>query len=574
MSNQNAVSDQIALRAPEVVCSADDLGGARSTRHSFTRQLIRELSSGRWSFTRTLFDLDELGRGTASYEIHVDDYVMTLVLFSQVIGEESRTDRVIAETWDVTGALLEGQLTEHMIDDLRPQVTVQEEGRAAPGTLIWGRANRSVRFFNQVVADLAEGRQPHPDAFGLSPYLLRSTAFYSNGKFGMRDFESFADGHVFSVPYRAHMLAALLFRDFSYELAEHCARAINPAAAKLEGDWARYFGLGNATGLGLVPYVINHPEILDAWLWSREYPLAVAMAREDVPNSDEAGLVAHLLDHFAVYLAQQGDEVPEPYSAGTELAAALTPIRQFAREYIATGTIDGELTTTPWRSLHEVATESGPEVRGIVATVISELTESLDGEVEAALLCEESRRVDPSWTIRKLEAAINEHYRWIDGFDFTSTSQVDRFWFTSADSEEPRRGDTAGDHGVAVQHAVNIAEEVWQLRELLRSLPGDQSIAEFLIAYPHARAAVGRVQTVGPLPYGELHLNLRSSAFIPLDPQRAQLAIYGMENYNPQSTDWLRVTLLSGAPRVSDINSGLTDDRWMFPLRPGSEVTL
>ncbi len=75
-----------------------------------------------------------------------------------------------------------------------------------PSTVIWGRANRSVRFFDQVVNDLAAGRRPNADILGLSPYLLRSTAFYSNGKFGMRDFEGFAAEHVLAVPCRAHMI--------------------------------------------------------------------------------------------------------------------------------------------------------------------------------------------------------------------------------------------------------------------------------------------------------------------------------------------------------------------------------
>ena len=561
----------IALRSAAEVCSPADLGGARSTRHSFTRQLIRELSGGDWAFSRTVFDLDELGRGTAAYEVTAPgDTVMTLVLFSQIIGEASRTDRVIAEAWDVTGALVGGSLTTADIDGLRPQVTVQEEGRAIPGTIIWGRANRSVRFFTRVVEDLAAGRQPHPDDFGLSPYLLRSTAFYSNGKFGMRDFESYPEGHVFAVPYRAHMLAAWLFREFSYELAEHCARAINPDAPRLTGDWASYFGLGNATGLGLVPYVVNHPEILDAWLWSREYPLAVAVAREDLPESREAALVASTLDHLGEYLTEQGDEIPAPYSSGTEIAAALAPIRALAHEYVKEGTMGGEPTRAPWRTLHEAATAIGPEVRGVVASAIVELTDDLDNEVVAALVCEEDRSADPGWTVGRLRTAIDTEYGWIDAFDFTDGVELDRFWFTSESSEEPRRGTTDTDPGVRVQHGVNIAEEIAALRAALDGIDSDQTVAEFLLAVPGARAAVARVQKVGPLRYGELRANLRSSAFLPLDAQRVQLAVYGMENYQPQSTDWLRVTLLSGAPRLADIMAGRANDAWMFPLRPRS----
>lgn len=568
---QNPDARRIALRPPQLVCSASDLGGARSTRHSFTRQLVRTMRAGGWQVRRTRFDLDDLGRGTAVYEVQAGDTLLSLVLFSQLIGEESRTDRVIAESWDVTGALMEGGLSDETIDELRPQVTVQEEGRALPDTVIWGRANRSVRFFEQVVSSLAEGRQPDPELFGLSPYLLRSTAFYSNGKFGMRDFESYADGHVFSVPYRGHMLAAWIFREFSYDLVEHCAKARNPEAVRLEGDWRRYLGLGNATGLGLVPYVVNHPEILNTWLWTREYPLAVAMARRDAPDSAEVARVAAALDRLGVYLAQQGDDVPAPFTSGTALAADLEPMRRLVREYAQSGTVGGERTSTPWRALHDAAQAAGPEVRGVVASAVTELTDDLDAEVEAALMCVEDRHPDPAMRLSELRDALDDHYSWIDEFDFAETVQLDRFWFTSENSEEPRRGETGADPGLHVQHGVNIAEDVWKLREALRAVPGDTTVGEFLIGHPRHRAAVARVQKVGPLRYGELRANLRSSAFLPLDPQRLQLAVYGMENYNPQSTDWLRVTLLSGAPRAEDLMQGVADDDWMFPLRPGSE---
>jgi len=73
---------------------------------------------------------------------------------------------------------------------------------------------------------------------------------------------------------------------------------------------------------------------------------------------------------------------------------------------------------------------------------------------------------------------------------------------------------------------------------------------------------------VGELAYAEVRANLLASDFVPLHVQRLQLAVYGMENFNPQSTDWLRVTLLSGAPRIDDLRNGTADDEWVFTPRP------
>ena len=43
--------------------------------------------------------------------------------------------------------------------------------------------------------------------------------------------------------------------------------------------------------------------------------------------------------------------------------------------------------------------------------------------------------------------------------------------------------------------------------------------------------------------------------------------MYGMDNFKPKSTDWLRVTLFQGAPRLADLDGCITDD-WVLPVRP------
>ena len=82
------------------------------------------------------------------------DEGLRFVAFSQVIGEDERDDRVIAERWDLAVALFEGEADLDRIADMRANVTRQEDGRACAGILVWGRANRSERFFDYAVERL------------------------------------------------------------------------------------------------------------------------------------------------------------------------------------------------------------------------------------------------------------------------------------------------------------------------------------------------------------------------------------------------------------------------------------
>ena len=75
------------------------------------------------------------------------------------------------------------------------------------------------------MACLADGRQPAFAKIAEVGYLMRTTAVYGNGKFGIGDFEAVRAGGVFSLPFQAEMLTVYLARLLSFDLVEHIARA-------------------------------------------------------------------------------------------------------------------------------------------------------------------------------------------------------------------------------------------------------------------------------------------------------------------------------------------------------------
>lgn len=562
---------QQRARNAEIVLSPETMGSARLTRHSFARSMLRHARDQRWQVTRELWDMDVEGRGEAVYRVDAAGIQLRFVVFSTMLEEIQRTDHVTAASWDVTAALIEGELSQERMSLLRRNVPGQETGHADTGSLVWTRANRSQRFFDYTVDRLAAGLQPDPAVFGDAAYVLRSTAFYSNGKFGLRDFGGFPVEHPLATPYRAQMLAAWLLRELSYDLVEHCARQRSAQATVLSGRWRRFLGVGNATGLGMVPYIVNHPRILDAWCALRELPLAYALGQPTDPRDWRVHRLMALLSRARGYFAERDTLVTAPYLSGPQIAGHLGSVQRLLVEYEASGTIAGETTSVAWRTLHDAAESIHAEACGVLDSLLVELYDELDDDVELLLRCDDTVQVEPGHSCQAVLELINTEYAWIDRFDFDDPEQTYYFWFVSADSEEPRRGRRGHDPGEQVEQPVDIARAVAKLRSDLRGADPTSSIAEFLLAKPWHRGAVGRVQSLAAIPWAEPRTNLLAHDFLPLHLQRFQLAVYGMDNFSPQSTDWLRVTLFSGAPRASDLDAGVADDDWLFTPKPEGE---
>ncbi|WP_035749163.1 hypothetical protein [Arthrobacter sp. 35W] len=556
------------LRSPEEVLSGADMNGAWATRHSFARTMLRRAAAHRWTVAKTRLDLDELGRGTAVYTVNAEGFELNFIAFCQVLEESDRTDRVIAKSWDITAALVDGELTPEREADLRRNVPFQEQGRTDPETIIMTRANRSARFFDYVSDCLSTGTQPDVDKIGPSPYLIRSTAFYGNGKFGLKELANIPAGHPLSVPYRSQMLAAWLLRELSMELVEHVAGAkalaAGTVAVPLDAAWAKYFGLGNATGLGMVPFLVNHPGYLDAWCRLREVPLMAGLAASYAPGHPDLVRIVDLFERADRHLAEKSDLKTVPFLSTDLIRPQLHQLRSELQAYMASSQESAPVLAR----LHAMAAALSPEVRGIFASIVVELQTDFDQEAEALLTVPGSPPFNPAMGCRELRELLQQNYGWARSYDFATPERSSYYWYSSADSEEPRRAQRARLAAGTVEHCTDIARRINALATDLAGLPAEASVAELLLAHPCHRFAVERIQQTRCYQYGELRDNLLDAEFLPLSTQRFQLATYGMNNFSPQSTDWVRVTLFSGAPRVADILNGTDDDDWLFPLAP------
>lgn len=558
----------VQLRPAATVMSSDDMLTARSTRHSFSRSMLRRAISRKWQVTREMFDIDAKGVGTVIYRIDAEGQTFRWIGFSTDIPDEDRTDRVIAKHWDITTCLVEGDVDAQRLEYLRSQVPLQEKGRADKGSLIWARANKSMRFFNYVADCLAAGNQPDRDYFGNSPYIVRSTAFYSNGRFNLVPFETFPADHPLQVPYRPHMLSGWMLREFSIDLVEHVAKAKNPQAAELTEDWRRYLGVGNATGLGLIPYALNHPLIMEAWARAREFSLASARARTvNFSNEDDQAdikLVSDLMDKAIAYFTERDVTPGEPFPTDASIVKCLTSAREFFDQQIQSGA-EGDVAL--WSNLYEYASSLDAECGSLIASLITEITDDIDDEIDNLLRVSEVFCLEPTMTVAETRDLIADTYSWVRDIDFDDPRNTEYIWYLSKTNEEPRRIKRSEINKPESELQIGIARRVYDLDQLLANTDPNETIAQFLLNNPDQRYWVARVQLMSKTVYGEPQHNALNGEFLPLSLQRFQLAMYGMSNYNPKSTDWLRVTLMTGMPSVRDV-SNESESNWLFVSPP------
>ena len=219
-----ASSDEIPhtpLRPASKVMRLARMGAFHPTRVSFVRTLVRRMARERWRIERERFDLDADGYGEIVYRVTTPTGVLRFVAFSSYLDPSERTDRVIATQWDTTFVLTAAEVDDTLLANYRANIPLQEAGRCHPFDLVLSRANKSVRLFRHVVECLASGRQPTFAKVAEVGYLMRTTAVYGNGKYGIGDFEAVRAGGVFSLPFQAEMLTVYLARALSFDLVEH-----------------------------------------------------------------------------------------------------------------------------------------------------------------------------------------------------------------------------------------------------------------------------------------------------------------------------------------------------------------
>ena len=538
------------------------LGRFYPTRLSFARTLVRRMAREGWRIEAASRDLDDDGYGTIAYHVHTPLGVLGFAAFSHRLDPADRTDRVIAERWDASFALTLDPPTPADLERLRENVPRQEAGRCGAGEIVLSRANRSVRLFDEVVSSLAEGRQPSLEHVGRVGYLMRTTAVYGNGKFGLADFDQVRRRGVLTLPFQAEMLAVYLIRHFSLELVDHLAcRRDAGRAVRLDRPRRCALGIGNATGLGMAPFLVNHPQLIGGWVRARETALArvLAVERADPPVVARfRTLLARARAHVAEWWPQVGDATLRKRLR--VVAQRLEELERLTAPERNGSCLTG---TRPWAALVAWAGDDA-ETGELLNSILVELYPERVDDLESTTGSDEHEEVWPQMPLGVLQKTLEERYGWALEVDFDRPESRALFWYHSQEKEEPRLGFRYEEPGAERELRLGVALQAAQLhRALAEAQDPTMPVGRFLLANPGFRQIVRRIQSLDGSPFAEIHDNLLDRGSEPADLLRGKLAMLGASRFDPKSLLWTRVTFFQGAPLADELERPDADD-WAF----------
>lgn len=541
----DVIPPQTDLRPPSQVMRLSRMGAMFPTRLSFLRSLMRRLAADKVSVTRPVWEMSEQGFGHAVYSLDLGGHTYSLVAVSTDLQPDQRTDRVIAEAWDSSYVLYDGVPDAAEIARICAAAPRQEAARFTERDLVLSRANKSVRLFAHVVEALRAGRQPDREMIRDVGYLMRTTAVYGNGKFGIADRNLIDQRPGLEGPFAAEMLTVWLIRHFTHDLVEHVGQGTLDPALK------RHLGIGNSTGLGMAPFLVNHPVLLNNWMTVRETALARVRAIEALTPDQQARLQA-LAERAAAHL-QEWNVPDAAHQARIDRLRADWDVVRAAFDFSVEYPLD--------HAMRGVARHSADVQELTAALIIEPFGDLVDGLTECmgdpfGPFC------TPLRDITALRDQIEAQFAWALTPDYDSPEGCGQFWYVSEAKQEPRLGLRFEEEGAALESPLDIGRRIKALYDATKTAQG--RISDFIAQHPEHGLAVSRVEMGAHYPYAEIQDNLIATSCLPIDMLRCKLSFFGASKFDPKSDRWTRITLCQGAPLADELAKGADD--WWLPV--------
>ena len=547
----------IKLRDPNLIMKLSRLGSFHQSRLSFLRSFLKEFKN--WEYKRDLFNLNEFGYGTAVYSFKKKKRVYSLICFANELNESERSDRVIATKWDAAFTLYDGVPSKNDIERLKNEVPKQEVGRLSYKELTLSRANKSVRVFNHVVESLSNGVQPDINLLTKVGYLYRTTAVYGSGKFGLADRFRIKDREEIYGPFRLEMMLVYLVRQFTFDQVNHVAKSKNSKkAVKLDLAICKGLGIGNSTGLGMAPFIVNHPTLLNNWILARESALKEIREIKNIDIKDS--------ELFKDCLKKSLKNVTSWTSDSEYQKKKITSLLNDLKKLIKY--LESEFDFSKEFAFNEIylwlEKNSCEECIEYTVSMMFEPYEKIINPLISKMSSEEEKYFDipTERTVAELKNILEKKYSQILKIDFSKHENNQNFWFISKNKEEPRLADRFEQIGSDLEQPLAIARDIKILYQKLSISKNSLTIAKFLINNSELRHVVRRAFIIEKFPYSEIQDNTIGKSIVPIDMLRLKLSFFGALKFDPRSDKWLRICMFQGAPLPEQLKD--YNDYWVY----------
>merc|ERR1711965_661974 len=342
-------------------------------------------------------------------------------------------------------------------------------------------------------------------------------------------------------------------------MGNHVAHHKNPkTAVKLDKQICKNLGIGNSTGLGMAPFIVNHPTLLNNWILSRETALKKIREIKEVQEKD-AELFTDCVKKSLTNITSWNTDSEYQQK---KIKSLLKNIRNFI-DYIENN-FDFK-TEYPFNKIYlwleqNVCEECIEYVVSIMMEPYNNITKPLVSNMSS----DEDKyfNIPTNRTINELKEIIKKKYPNILDINFDQKESQQNFWFISKNKEEPRLADRFEEHGSELEQPLAIARDIKKLYEKILSEKENLTIAQFLSSNSELRHVIRRAFIIEKFPYSEIQDNTIGKDIIPIDMLRLKLSFFGALKFDPRSDKWLRICMFQGAPLPNELKN--YDEQWVY----------
>ena len=350
-----------------------------------------------------------------------------------------------------------------------------------------------------------------------------------------------------------------LVRQFTFDQVNHVAKSKNPKkAVNLDINICKGLGIGNSTGLGMAPFIVNHPTLLNNWISAREISLKKIREIKTISEKDKN-----------LFLECLKKSIKNITSWNTESEYQINKIKSLLKdlnEFIVY--LDNEFNFEQDYAFNELYLYLEKKYcEECIEYVVSMMMEPYD-DITSPLIKEMSSEEEKYFnipterTVEDLKLILEKKYPDILTIDFTKDENNLNFWFISKNKEEPRLANRFDEVGAELEQPLAIARDIKTLYELLSVTKNSWTIAKFLSTNNELRHVVRRAFIVEKFPYSEIQDNTIGQEIMPIDMLRLKLSFFGALKFDPRSDKWLRICMFQGAPLPEQLKN--YDEHWVY----------